>query len=110
MPADRDTIDLTPPADVAKAAEHGLALRRAFNRGGTDVGVARARDLSNRRPLSAETVRRMVNYFRRHAVDRDARNFGNDDDPSAGYVAWLLWGGDRGREWAERMAGRLDRA
>lgn len=107
---DSGKIDLTPPQDVADAAAHGLALRRAFNRGGTDVGIARARDLSNRRTLSSGTIGRMVSYFRRHAVDREARNFGNDDDPSAGYVAWLLWGGDAGRDWAEKMAERLDSA
>lgn len=94
--------DLTPPADVAEAAEKGLDLRSKFGRGGTDVGVARARDLKNRRTLSEDTIDRMVSYFARHEVDKRGANFGNDDDPSAGYVAWLLWGGDAGKDWAER--------
>ena len=93
--------DLTPPTDVAEAAEKGLELRRKFQRGGTDIGVARARDLKNRRSLSEETIDRMVSYFARHEVDKRGSNFGNDDDPSAGYIAWLLWGGDPGRDWAE---------
>jgi hypothetical protein len=93
--------DLTPPKDVADAAQKGLELRESFQRGGTKVGVARARDLKNRRTLSEETIDRMVSYFARHEVDKRGSNFGNEDDPSAGYIAWLLWGGDPGKAWAE---------
>lgn len=95
------SVDLTPPKKVAEAAEKGLDLRSKFNRGGTDVGVARARDLKNRKSLSEDTIDRMVSYFARHEVDKRGSNFGNDDDPSAGYIAWLLWGGDEGKDWAE---------
>lgn len=45
----------------------------------------------------------MVSYFARHEVDKKSDNFGNDDDPSAGYIAWLLWGGDAGKKWAEKI-------
>ena len=65
-------LDLTPPATVAAAARRGLELRREFGRGGTLVGVARARDLGNRRTLSVDTARRMVAYFERHEVDLEA--------------------------------------
>lgn len=64
------------------------------------VGVARARDLKNRRRLSPDTIKRMVSYFARHAVDKRSLDFGNDYGPSTGYIAWLLWGGDAGRDWA----------
>ncbi len=100
-------IDLTPPAEVALAAEKGLALRRKYKRGGTNVGVARARDLKGRKSLSTQTIKRMVYFFQRHEVDKQAENFGNEDDPSAGYVAWLLWGGDPGRAWAEKLAAEI---
>ncbi len=99
--------DLVPPASVARNAAKGLELRSAFKRGGTRVGVARANQLKRRDPLSPETVKRMRSYFARHDVDKRGRNFGNDDDPSAGYVAWLLWGGDDGREWAGKAYDRL---
>jgi len=104
------TPDLTPPASVADAAEKGLELRRKFERGGTEVGVARARDLKNRRTVSEDTIDRMVSYFARHEVDARAADFGNDDDPSAGYIAWLLWGGDPGKAWAEEMQDALQKA
>jgi len=94
---------MIPPIEVRQAARKGLELRRRFGRGGTDVGVARARDLSNGRNLSIDTIRRMVSYFARHEVDKRAKNWANDSNPSAGYIAWLLWGGDQGRGWAKRM-------
>ena len=102
--------DLTPPAAVARNAEKGLELRRQHKRGGTQVGVARARDLAARRTLSPQTIRRMTSYFARHAVDKKGENFDSEDDPSAGAIAWLLWGGDEGRDWAERMKAALEQA
>ena len=110
LPKKYEDIDFTPPKKVAEAAEKGLDLRGEFNRGGTDVGVARARDLKNQASLSPETIDRMVNYFSRHAVDKDAENFGNDEDPSAGYIAWLLWGGDPGKDWAKNVQSRMKAA
>lgn len=98
-------LDLTPPATVAAAARRGLALRAEFGRGGTAVGVARARDLSNRRDLSLDTVQRMASFLARHAVDLEApaAKVGHPDYPSAGRIAWLLWGGDAGRTWASKI-------
>ena len=98
-----------PPVDVAKAAALGLDLRREFGRGGTAVGVARARDLMNRKGISLDTIGRMRSYFARHAVDMeaagsDARGFwGRRSNPSAGWIAWLLWGGNPGRSWANKV-------
>lgn len=103
-------IDFHPPKPVAEAAEKGLELRSEFDRGGTDIGVARARDLKNQENLTPDTVERMVNYFARHEVDKKADDFGNEDDPSAGYIAWLLWGGDDGREWAEKILDDMKKA
>ena len=93
----------TPPQAVQRAAEKGLELREKFGRGGTMVGVARARDLSNGKRIPPETVNRMLSYFARHEVDKQADDFGNDDNPSPGYVAWLLWGGDAGQAWVNRI-------
>jgi hypothetical protein len=90
-----------PPTPVASAAEKGLELRQKFHRGGTAIGIARARDLKNRRPVTDEVMKRMARYFARHRVDKRAENFGNDEDPSPGYIAWLMWGGDAGKTWAE---------
>ncbi len=103
-------IDFTPPAKVARQAERGLDLRKAHNRGGTKIGVARARDLKNRRHVSVETIHRMVNYFTRHEVDKEGANFDDTDNPSAGKIAWLLWGGDPGRTWAKSILKKIEKA
>ncbi|WP_246091775.1 hypothetical protein [Aliirhizobium smilacinae] len=100
--ADKD-LDNRPPVEVSAAAEKGLKFRAKFRRGGTTVGIARARDLQHRKSLSDLTVKRMASYFARHKVDKRAENFGNDEDPSTGYIAWLLWGGDAGQKWAEEQ-------
>ena len=95
-----------PPAGVVSNAKRGLELRREFNRGGTEVGVARARSLSNGQGIPLETIRRMVSYFARHEVDKKGKDWGNASNPSAGYIAWLLWGGDAGKTWADSISER----
>jgi hypothetical protein len=40
----------------------------------------------------------MKAYFDRHEKDSKAKGWGIN---SKGWQAWLLWGGDAGREWAE---------
>lgn len=74
------------------------------------MGVSRARDLANQKELSPRTIRRMVSFFARHEVDKQAEGFhkGEEGFPSKGRQAWDLWGGDPGRAWAERMLKTLE--
>ena len=62
-------IDMTPLVAVAREAEKGLRLHEAFNRDGTEVGWARARQLAAREELSRDDVVAMASYFARHEVD-----------------------------------------
>jgi len=94
-----------PPQAVRNNAKRGLELRKKHGRGGTEVGVARARDLSNGAALSLDTIKRMNSYFARHEVDKKGEGWGVD---SAGYIAWLLWGGDAGRSWARGITNRAE--
>lgn len=108
-----EEINLKPTATMAEEAQRGLDWRKEHGRGGTEVGVARARQLVNRQELSPETVRRMVSYFARHEVDKKAEGFnqGEDGFPSAGRIAWQLWGGEPAKAWAnekDRIMDRLD--
>lgn len=91
----------TPTSAMRDEAQQGLDWRQEFGRGGTAVGVARARDIING-DLSFDTVKRMSSFFARHLVDKDAEGFraGEEGYPSAGRVAWALWGGDAGRAWS----------
>jgi hypothetical protein len=107
-----DDVDTAPTDGMVEEAERGLAWRREHGRGGTAVGVARARDIAGRRNLSPDTVRRMASYFARHAVDKRGAGWspGEDGYPSAGRIAWALWGGDAGESWASKVTGQLDRS
>jgi hypothetical protein len=98
--ASMESLDLKPTESMANNAKRGLELRRKFGRGGTAVGVARARDLSNRTELSPDTVLRMYSFFSRHEVDKQGKDWDNTERPSNGKIAWLLWGGDSGYSWA----------
>ena len=99
---DVSDIDLKPTESMASNAKRGLELRAKFGRGGTAVGVARARDLSNRTNLSPETVARMYSFFSRHEVDKQGKDWDNAERPSNGKIAWLLWGGDSGYAWSKQ--------
>lgn len=94
-----------PTSGMREEAERGLAWRREFGRGGTAIGVARARDIANGRPLSIDTIDRMASFFARHEVDKQGRGFspGEEGFPSAGRIAWALWGGDPGRSFVTEI-------
>jgi HK97 family phage prohead protease len=107
-----DHIDFTPPAGVREEAAKGLAWRSEYGRGGTAVGVARARDLSNGVNISPDTAKRMASYFARHEVDKQGEGWSPSQDgfPSAGRIAWSLWGGDAGQAWANKLVRQMNAA
>lgn len=101
-------IDFTPPQGVQEAAKRGLDVRESkppSERGGTAVGVARARDLSNGRTISPETARRMKAYFDRHEVDKQGSTW---DEQGKGWQAWMLWGGDPGKAWSNKLVRQMN--
>ena len=53
----------------------------------------------------------MHSYFSRHEVDKQGQGFspGEEGYPSAGRIAWALWGGDPGQSWARKKAAQIDR-
>lgn len=99
--------EFTPTMKMAANAKRGLKLREKFDRGGTEVGVKRAHQLADRKAVTAEDVKSMHSYFARHSVDKDGKGWGDAKDPSAGYIAWLLWGGDEGKRWADAKREKL---
>lgn len=88
------------PKGVAAAAREGLELRKQFGRGGTDVGMARARQLASGSPrVTLRDIVYIRSYLRRHIVD----NLDERDPPSNGWIAWQLWGGWPAKRWVERL-------
>ena len=119
-PSKYSHINFKPPTGVAAAAEQGLKYRREAkpsNKGGLSVqqaskfgigsGVQRAVNLKNRDTMSPETVRRMKSFFDRHSVyikNHDKQN------PNRSYISFLLWGGDSGRSWANKVVAQMNAA
>ena len=114
-------IDFKPPKGVAAEAEKGLEYRRKSGKGGLSSqdagkegigsGVQRAVNLKNRNNIAPDTIQQMLNFFSRHKKNK-AISAENRDTPweDAGYVAWLLWGGDAGLAWATKVKKQMDAA
>jgi hypothetical protein len=67
---------------------------------GTEVGLARARQLANKEPISDDTVKRMASFNRHKQNSEVAPEFKDEPWKDKGYVAWLMWGGTSGVNWA----------
>lgn len=117
-------IDFKPPQSVADAAAKGLGYRQKAspsNKGGLTPaeagkqgigsGVQRAVNLKNRDNISPDVIRQMVAFFSRHEKNK-AISPDNKDTPwnDKGHVAWLIWGGDPGKAWADKVRGQMDAA
>ena len=105
-----DAETFKPPAAVQRAAQQALDARRELppsQRAMTPVGLARARDLANGRPISEDVARRMLSYFQRHEIDKQSAAW-TEQDWSKGKQAWFGWGGDAGYEWVLRIVRDLD--
>ena len=99
-----------PTDGMVTAAKRALEWRREYGRGGTEVGVARARNIVNGDNLSDDTVKRMYSFFSRHSNNKakhyDAKE--TDGGPTAWRIAWDLWGGNAGFTWSKNIAEKLD--
>jgi len=98
------------PDYVAANARRGLDLLEYAGAGLRPKTVREARSMAAG-SVTPDKVMRMAAWFARHASDlrnEDANAFlrGKSERPTAGQVAWLLWGGDLGdnRERAMRWA------
>ena len=123
-PAKYDHIDFKPPQSVADAAAKGLEYRAKAspsNKGGLTPaeaaeegigsGVQRAVNLKNRDNISPEVINQMAAFFSRHEKNKGVAAEHRDEPwNDKGNVAWLIWGGDPGRAWAEKIKGQMETA
>tara|TARA_R100000655_G_scaffold110056_1_gene167247 strand:+ start:6341 stop:7939 length:1599 start_codon:yes stop_codon:yes gene_type:complete len=111
-------INFVPPITVSKNADLGLRLRKKTGKGGLTTkeagdlkigsGVARATSLKNRSKISPEVIKKMVNFFNRHETYK--KNHIKKEPYSASYISWLLWGGDSGQVWANKVLRQIKKA
>lgn len=117
-------IDFKPPQAVADAAKKGLEYRQKATPGnkggltpaeaakqGIGSGVQRATNLKNRDNISPEVINQMVSFFARHEKNKSvAPKYENEPWKDKGHVAWLLWGGNPGKTWVEKVKSQMDKA
>jgi hypothetical protein len=77
--------------------EHGDEVK-----GGTIVGWTRANQLASRESLSASTIARMASFARHRKNAAVDPKYASTPWKDRGYVAWLIWGGTSGVNWAIR--------
>ena len=78
---------------------------------GTNVGLARARQLSEREALSLDVLKRTKNYLTRSKTySTVADEFKDEPWRDKGYVAYNLWGGEAMRVWAVKTLDKLENA
>lgn len=99
-----DAINLNVPAGVKAEARKGLEWRSEFGRGGIGPGQRTARMLMSNK-MTIARVRKMRAYLARHEVDKQGQGWkpGSQGFPSAGRIAWALWGGDPGKAWSSKI-------
>ena len=103
------SIKATVTETMKTEARKGLAWREEFGRGGTDVGINRAKQISAGESLSEEDILDMFSFFSRHEVDKQGEGFrpGQKGYPSNGRIAWSLWGGDSGYAWSKKERNKI---
>ena len=116
IPKKYDHINFVPPKGVRDEAKRGLKLRREHGRGGLSTsqasahgigsGVQRAATLASGGRVSPSTIKRMRSFFARHSAYKEHHK----DRTSAAYISWLLWGGDAGERWANKVYAQMERA
>ena len=95
------------PKEVAEEAQRALDAKKEYGdkvKGGTSVGWKRARQLANQEPISYNTIKRMKAFFDRHEKNQDPSEEKDKEWwTHASLVSWLIWGGNSGRAWAEKI-------
>jgi hypothetical protein len=101
----------TIPKSVQTEAKRALEWKKEYKRGGTSVGMNTARTLAKGGQIGIKKVRHIAKYFPRHEVDKKAKGYkpGEEGYPSAGRIAWALWGGDAAQRWAAGIVEREDK-
>jgi len=105
-----ETKKYYPPESAKNMAKRAIAWREKYGsevKGGTQVGWTRARQLASGDGLSLDIVKRMC-AFRRHQKNyekaRSKPEFKREPWKSRAIVAWMIWGGTTGVNWACKIS------
>jgi len=101
------------PAAAKKNAQMAIDWKEKYGReevdAGTAVGWARAHQLAKGEKISADTISRMASFNRHRKNSKIATEYKDTPWKDKGYVAWLIWGGDEGVDWAMKKSKELNK-
>ena len=92
------------PQTATNNAKRMIEWREKYGRdvvkGGTEVGWRRASMLAARNPISVDIISRMAQFNRHRDNATIADEYKDEPWKDRGFVAWNLWGGTAGVDWA----------
>lgn len=93
-----------PPNSVRAEAMKGIQLSYDFNYPSyKGIGLARAIQLATQETVWERSLERMNAFFQRNKRYQELDGFGDDNNPSKSYMAWLNWGGTSGWNWVKSI-------
>jgi HK97 family phage portal protein len=99
------------PQSATNNAKRMIEWREKYGRdvvtAGTEVGWRRASQLANRENISLDVVKRMAQFNRHRENAKINPKYKGEPWKDNGYVAWNLWGGTAGVDWAIREVNKL---
>ena len=100
------------PQSASNNAKKALKWREEHGRdevkGGTAIGWTRANQLAKKEKISRETIGRMASFKRHEKNAKVDEKYKSTPWKDKGYVAWLLWGGTSGVNWAINKVESID--
>jgi HK97 family phage portal protein len=91
------------PQSATNNAKRMLSWKEKYGdevKGGTEIGWRRASQLASRSAISRDVVSRMAQFNRHRSNSTIDPKFKDTPWKDRGYVAWNLWGGTSGVDWA----------
>ena len=114
IPEKYKDIDFSVPNGVKKELKKGLEWHEEGKSGDglTTATVTWARRMANGADISPEKAVKMRAWLARHESDKKGEGFKPDEPgfPSAGRVAWALWGGDPAITWSNKLVNQMEKA
>ena len=99
------------PQSATNNAKRMIEWREKYGRdvvtAGTEVGWRRASQLANRENISLDVVKRMAQFNLHRENAKIDPKYKGEPWKDNGYVAWNLWGGTAGVDWAIKEVNKL---
>ena len=95
-------------ANAKKAIEWKEKYGRDEVQGGTAVGWQRAHQLAKGEAISRDVLGRMAAFNRHRKNSKVSAEHKDTPWKDNGHIAWLIWGGDEGVDWAIKKMDQLE--